>query len=445
MITDSGLGYTKLSGSNITRFRYDAINGNFGNFIYLSDVNSGKTWSALPAPMFDELENYKTTFKPHVAEFFHTCETANGGEIETHTEVVISAECDCEIRNVSLTNRSDEDVIMDVTSYCEVTLTPHTSDLAHPAFSNLFVRTEFDKEHNALIAHRRPRDGKSDGLYAAHAVSSDCEFLGEVEYETDRVKFIGRNRTVATPASLQLEMSKTTGAVLDPCFSIRARVKIEAGQTVRLAILTTAAQSRADALLAVERYQTQGAITRAIELSSMRSKTESKYLGFAASEQENYLNMLSGILLPTKFREKSERYILANTLGREDLWRFGISGDNPIMLLVVEGKNLDIVRQTLNAHEFFRVKGIAVDLVIISETDGSYIQPVSQAVYEIVTISHARELLNLSGGVFLLNTKNISPDERNLLFAVSAITLNDGEKELKSQLEMQGGADNAVL
>jgi len=429
VITDSGLGYSKLLDNNITRFRYDAINGNYGMFIYLSNVNSGETWLAT--------EPHKTTFKPHMAEFIRHASIL-GSDIETHTEVIVSAECDCSIYNVSITNRTDEDIMIDVTSYSEITLTPHASDLAHPAFSNLFVRTEFDKEHNALIANRRPRHAGSETLYAAHAVSADCELLGEVEYETDRVKFIGRNRTTANPAAMEFGMSKTVGAVLDPCFSVRARVAIEAGQTARVAFATSASFSRADALMAVERYTTQGAITRAIELAHMRSKTESKYLGFEAREQENYLNMLSHILLPTKYRERLEKYILANKLGLENLWRFGISGDNPIITLVVEGKNLDIIRQTLNAHEFFRVKGIAVDLVIISETDGSYIQPVSQAVYEIVTISHARELLNLPGGVFLLNMKNISNDERNLLFASSSIILNDKEKDLKKQLGSGG-------
>jgi len=417
MITDSGLGFSRLMKNNITRFRYDAINGNYGTFIYLTNVNSGETWNAA--------SEHRTVFKPHMAEFIRL------GEIETHTEIIVSAECDCEIRNVSITNRTDEDVIIDVTSYSEVTLTPHASDIAHPAFSNLFVRTEFDKEHNALIANRRPRHAGAETHYAAHAVAADCELLGEVEYETDRVKFIGRNRSVANPAAMEFGLTKTVGAVLDPCFALRARVSIEAGGTARVAFATSAANSRADTLLAVERYQTQSAVTRAIELAHMRSKTESKYLGFVPSEQENYLKMLPPILLPTKHREALEPYILANKLGREDLWRFGISGDNPIMTLVVEGKNLDAIRQTLNAHEFFRVKGIAVDLVIISETDGSYIQPVSQAVYEIVSVSHARELLNLPGGVFLLNTKNISEDERNLLFAASAILLNDKEKEVR--------------
>ena len=428
LITDNGLGFSRFLGNNVTRFRYDAINSNYGNFIYISDVNSGNVWSAAPAPMFENNRLYKTVFKPHMAEFFRA------GEIETHTEVVVSAECDCEIRNVNITNRSNDDMIVDVTSYCEVTLTTHASDVAHPAFSNLFVRTEFDKERNAIIASRRPRCENSDEIFAAHAVTAECEILGDVEFETDRVKFIGRNQTVANPAANIFGMSKTVGAVLDSCFALRVRVKIEAGQTARIAFSTTVASSRSDVITSIERCQMPGAVGRTIELAHMRSKTENKYLGFPAKEQENYLKMLPHLTLPTREREKLEKFIIANTLGRESLWRFGISGDNPIITLVIEGKNLDVLRQALNAHEFFRIKGIAVDLVVISETDGSYIQPVSTAAYEIVSVSHARELVNIPGGVFLLNTKNLSENERNLLFASSSILLNDKEKDIKKQL-----------
>src|SRR5262249_11862887 len=151
-------------------------------------------------------------------------------DIDTRLEVAVSPEDDAEVRRISLTNRSERPREIELTSYVEVALGTLAEDLAHPAFGKLFIETEWVPESTALIARRRARAATDPTLIAFHALSIDGPARAQVEYETDRLRFLGRGRAPDDPQALDgRPLSGTVGAVLDPILSLRTRVRLAPG------------------------------------------------------------------------------------------------------------------------------------------------------------------------------------------------------------------------
>jgi len=446
MLTETGSGYSKCGDIMVSRWRAETAYANYGTFFYIRNINSNNGWSATYSPYYDEPEQYKVIFSPDKAEYLR-----KDGNIVTHTQITVSPEENLEIRKISLTNHSEHVRVLEITSYFEVILTLQSADAAHPAFSNLFVRTEFIPEYNCLVANRRPREEGKSTLWAMHAVTVDGELIGPVQYETDRAKFIGRNRNLTDPAAMTVDapLSNSVGSVLDPIMSIRCRVKIEPGKTVHVIYTTGMSEQKEEVLKFAEKYNDVGAAIRAFELAWTRSQVEARYLGLQENEEEDFQQMLPHIFFTSPLRRKRECMIVSNVQGQSGLWKYGISGDLPIIVLSIASTNeADIVRQMLKAHEYWRMKGLAVDLVVIHEEEGSYMQPLQDMIREIVSVSHVRELQDKPGGVFIRSGKTMPEEDRNLLFTVARIVIYGHAGNISSQIEMQhhdGRKENATV
>jgi cellobiose phosphorylase len=435
MLTDSGSGYSRNQGNAVTRWREDLSFGNFGMFFYIQNLNSNNVWSATYAPYYDQPEEYKVVFSADKAEFLR-----RDGNIDTHTEIVVSPEDNAEIRRISLTNHSEHTRTLEVTSYFEVVLTSQSADVAHPAFSNLFVRTEFLPEYNCLLANRRPREEGKNTIWAVHTVMVEGEAVGGIQYETDRTKFIGRGRNLSNPLAMDVDqpLSNTVGPVLDPVMSLRCRVKIGPGQTARIAYITGVSDNYGEIIKLTQKYQEAAAVARAFELAWTRSQVETRYLGLKSGEEEVFQNMLSQILFASPLRRRRESIIQNNKKGQPALWAYGISGDVPIVLVII-GKTdeMDIVHQILKAHEYWRMKGLSVDLVILNEDEGSYTQPLQNLLRDIVSVSHARELQDKPGGVFIRSGRTMPEEDKILLLTVARIVLRGDDGPLSSQVKLE--------
>lgn len=433
VLTNTGAGYSKSQDTEITRWREDTTLQGFGMFFYIQNVNSNNVWSATYEPYKVMPEEYRVTFSSDKVEYFRV-----DGNIDTHTEIVISPEDNAEIRRLSITNHSDHLRVLEVTSYFEAVISSRASDIAHPAFNNLFIKTKFIRESNTLIANRRLRSLDQKPVWLLHTVTVEGEAIGSTQYETDRSRFIGRGRNLANPEAMDIDhpLSNTAGAVLDPVLSLRKRIRIQPGETVRVSYITGIADTREKAYVIASKYNDAAAVRRAFEMAWTRSQVESRYLNLKSRDIELYQKMVSHILYISPLRKKYEDIIRKNTRGQSGLWPYGISGDVPIILVrLSKDEELDVLYQALKAHEYWRIKGFPVDLVILNEDSGSYIQDFHNKLKNIIMSSHAADIQDRPGGVFLRQANIISEEGRNLLYSVSRFIIKGEEGSLWKQLK----------
>ncbi len=433
MLTDGGSGYSVVEDISINRWHGDYLKKD-GTYIFIENINSNTAWSATYEPNLKEPEKYKAVFSPDKAEF-----NRRDGNIETYTEVTVSPEDDAEIRRVSITNHSQHVRIVEVTSFFEAVLTRANEDAAHPAFSKLFVKTEYVNKYKCLLATRRHRSKGAKTLWLLHTMAVEEEnAIGGLQYETDRMKFIGRNRDISNPVALDPDqpVSNSAGAVLDPVMCLRRRVRIEPGKTVKISFTTAVAQTRKYALELAEKYMDMKTAERMFELSWTRSQVEARYLGLDAHETESYLELLPFILFTSSFKRNYEKYIIENTGSQSDLWSFGISGDLPIILVEVnEMEDIETVRWALKGHEYWRVKGIFVDLVILINKKEGYFKPLNDQVLNTIAQSHARELADTKGGVFIRNSSSLDESQIALFYTAARLVVKESVERFRSQIK----------
>ena len=436
MITAAGSGYSRWRGLAVTRWREDATCDDWGSYIFLRDVHSGDGWSAGFQPSGVEPAAYDVVFTEDRAEF-----TRHDGTLTTTLEVLVSAEDDAEVRRVSITNAGNRVREIDVTSYAELVLAPQADDVAHPAFMKLFVATEYLVELGTILATRRRRAPTEQEIWAAHLAIVDGEVVGKPEVETDRARFLGRGHNIRRPIAVidGRPLSNTIGTVLDPVFALRRRVRVAPGAIVRIAFWTVVAESREAVLDLVDKHRDAIAFERAATLAWTQAQVQLHHLGIDSGEAGLFQRVAGHLVHAGPTLRPSSDTILRGGGGQPGLWPMGISGDLPIMLLrIADMENLDIARQLLQAHEYWRMKQLAVDLVILNERASSYVQDLQIA---LETLARARQPPPPVGGerqrgrVFVLRADLISAEARALLASVARVVLVGQRGSLAEQLD----------
>ncbi|OGH56008.1 MAG: hypothetical protein A3G34_06550 [Candidatus Lindowbacteria bacterium RIFCSPLOWO2_12_FULL_62_27] len=264
LLTNGGGGksFCSIHGQtlDLTRWRDDPTTDGWGPFIYARDRMTNAVVSAAFLPVRAASGIFRYRFSSDKSEY-----VSSYPFMELRTEIVVTPNERAEIRRVTISNLSDESRDIELTSYLEAVLAPASADLSHPAFSNLFVQTQFDKRASAILAFRRPRSANEKTIWMFHTlVGPNGKPPGRVQYETDRARFIGRGRTVDHPAAMEkgFRMSGSTGAVLDPILSLRTILRIPAGAEARVSFITGAAPDRRRALEMISRYHNPDAVAR---------------------------------------------------------------------------------------------------------------------------------------------------------------------------------------
>ncbi|MBC2579722.1 GH36-type glycosyl hydrolase domain-containing protein [Clostridium sp. DJ247] len=433
MITNSGGGYAKKDDMMVYRWREDVTTDNTGMFFYIKNLNSNEYWSSTYEPCKYEGEEYEAIFSLDKVEF-----KRKDGNLRTNTEITVSNEDNAEVRTISITNNSDYTREIEITSYCEVTLAPYNADLVHPTFGNLFIKTEYLEELDCVIANRRPRAKGQKRPWIMQTVAVEGTAIGKTQCETNRANFIGRGRTLSNPLAMDndAQLKMTVGAVLDPIISMRVRVTIGKGETCRVAYTTAVADSKEEIIDIAKKYKDLGNVDRAFDLTWSATQLELSYLGIKSTQANMYQSMASKILFLNTSLKKRHEYITNLSKGQSALWTYGISGDVPIVLLIIkEEHHVDLVRQLINAHEYWSTKGLKVDLVVVNLQENSYIQSLQDAVRDLISSSHARDKQNKSGGIFLHNRATIVEEDINLLIAISRLVIYGDKGMLKSQIK----------
>jgi cyclic beta-1,2-glucan synthetase len=432
MVTNAGGGYSRWKDFAVTRWREDATRDNWGAFCYLRDVASGEFWSTAHQPTLKPADSYEAIFSEARAEF-----RRRDHDYETHTEIVVSPEDDIELRRTRITNRSRARRTIEVTSYAEVVLASAVADVLHPAFSNLFVQTEIVPRLQVILCTRRPRAVGEPAPWMFHLMAVHGAEHDEVSYETDRMAFIGRARSIDSPQAMSESavLSGTQGSVLDPVVAIRSRITLDPGQTVSIDVVSGVAETRSAALALASKYRDRPLADRVFDLAWTLSWVNLRQINATESDAQLYGRLAGSVIYANPLLRAPDAVLARNRRGQSGLWGYAISGDLPIVLLQIgDLANIELVRQLVQAHAYWRLKGLAVDLVIWNEDHAGYRQVLQEQIMDLIAAGIEANLTDRPGGIFVRAAEQIADEDRILFQAVARVIIADSRGQLVDQV-----------
>lgn len=447
MLTNAGGGYSRWKDLAVTRWREDGTCDSQGSFCYVKDVTSGLYWSTAHQPTLRRPSCYEAIFSEGRAEFRRrdsVSDEGSGGDIETYTEIVVSPEDDIELRRVRITNRTRQHREIEVTSYAEVVIAPAAADAMHPAFSKLFVQTEALAGQGAILCMRRPRSAGEPTPRMLHLMAVHGADAGTVSWETDRARFIGRTRSTAEPLAMDQAgpLSGTVGAVLDPIVAIRQRVVLAPEQSVTIDIVSGMADTRELAVGLVDKYQDRHLADRVFDLAWTHSQVELQQINAVEADAQLYARLAASVLHANASLRADPALLIKNRRGQSGLWGYAISGDLPIVLLQIgDAANIDLVRQLVQAHSYWRLKGLVADLVIWNEDHAGYRQRLQDQIVGLIASGIGASVIDRPGGIFVRSSEQISAEDRLLFQSVARVVIIDSQGSLVEQLDRRSLPD----
>ncbi|KJJ20360.1 NdvB family protein [Pseudomonas aeruginosa] len=435
MLSASGAGYSRWRDIAVTRWREDPTRDDWGYYVLLRDVHDGRTWAATTQPSGQAPANGEILFDEDRAEF-----SRHDGSLSSVLEVLVSGEDDGEVRRITLVNNGRRSQEIELTSYAELVLAPAAADDAHPAFSKLFVQTEYVAEYAALVATRRLRSGTETPVWAAHFAVVEGALTAPVEYESDRARFLGRGRTLRDVlADLRRPLSSSAGTVLDPVFSLRRRLRIAPGKMARVSFWIVVAETREALFDLIDKHHERSGFDRARTLAWTQAQVQLRDLDIAPGEAADFQRLAAPLLYADARYRAPPESIRHGSGPQSGLWPLGISGDLPILLLRLDDSDdVEQLRQILRAHQYWRTKGLEVDLAVVNERASSYIQDLQVAIETAVRSSPSRtregDGAARRGQVHTLRADLMSQEGRALLLAVARVVLLARRGPIASQL-----------
>jgi len=435
MITNAGGGYSRWKDMAVTRWREDSTRDNWGAFCYIRDMATGNFWSATYQPALKHSPHYEAIFSEGRVEF-----RRRDQDFDTHTEIAVSPEDDIELRRITITNRTRTKRTIEVMSYAEVVLAPPAQDALHPAFSNLFVQTEIIREQRAILCTRRPRSLEEQPPWMFHLMAVHGAKTGEASYETDRMRFIGRGNTIAEPEAIRCSpgLSNTEGSVLDPIVSIRHEITLDPEKSATIIIVTGIAAFRDACMELVGKYQDRHLADRVFDLAWTHSQVLLRQINATEADAQLYGRLAGSIVFANSSLRAGPGTLIKNHRGQSGLWGYSISGDLPIVLLQIEDPaNINLVRQLVQAHTYWRLKGLAVDLVIWNEDQAGYRQLFHQQIMGLIAAGTEADVTDRPGGIFVRPSSQISKEDRVLFQTVARVIITDRRGTLTDQFRRE--------
>jgi len=442
MMTTAGSGYSRWHDLALTRWQEDSTRDNWGTFLYLRDCDSGTFWSPTPQPAGCRFDRFEAQFSQGVAEF-----RATRDELRTHLRVAVSPEEDVELRRLVITNQSSRARQIEVTSYAEVALLGGPDASEQPAFNGLFLEAEAIPARAAVFCERRTRSPDEHWPVFFHGLMAHGQALADgVTCETDRARFLGRGRTAANPAAMDGEPASSGSPTLDPVMCVRRTVRLDPGESVTLDAVWGVTPDREEAFSLLDRYGDPHLATRVFELARMHSQILLHELQATEGNAQLFGRMACSLLyLNSRLRARSD-LAAGNLKGQPALWAYGISGDLPIVLLrISDPASMDLVRLMIQAHAYWRHKGLPVDLVILSEAYDGYRHSPMDAVIGLINVGTEAKALDQPAGIFVRNVSQVPDEDVLLLQAVSRIVLSDRAGTLADQLDRAVSAKKETI
>ncbi len=442
MVTNAGGGYSRWKDTAVTRWDEDGTRDNRGLFCYLRDTTSGDVWSSAYQPTLHKADVYEAIFTQARAEFHR-----RDFGIDVHTDIAVSPEDDIEVRRLTITNRSRVARTLELTSYAEVVLTAPAADISHPAFSNLFVQTEIIPARQSILATRRPRSSSDQMPWMMHLMATHAATSEPTSYETDRSKFLGRGGDVAHPLAIGPSgpLSGSQGSVLDPIVAIRSTVVIDPDESVVVDLVTGIGALREAALALAEKYHDRNLADRVFDLAFTHGQVMLQHLNVSEPDAQLYGRLASAVIYAQTARRAPASLLFKNRRGQSGLWGYGISGDLPIVLLrISEVVRIDLVRQLVRAHGYWRSKGLAVDLVIWNEDHSGYRQELHDQIMGLVTAQGDSQAIERPGGIFVRRADQMPDEDRILMESACRVILSDSGGTFAEQVERRSRLEAPV-
>lgn len=425
MLSANGSGYSRWRDLAVTRWREDPVGEPWGSFLLLRDEHSGAAWSLTQQPYASRTPDDAVDFSAGRA-----CFSRRHHSVHSVLEVAVASASDTELRRITLSNHGDRTRTLSLTAYAELVLGAVAADDAHPAFSKMFVQTEWDAEHGLLLANRRPRDDGAAPIWAAQALQVEGRRgVDSLSHETDRARFLGRGRTLAQAQAMQpgAALSGTVGCVLDPVFALRQHVTLAPGASVTLRLWTELAASRDGALALAERLAQPAAAATLFDDANRYAGAQRAKHGIDRTRVTCFAHWMSALLVADATARAAADALARGYGGPPTLWAAGISGDRPIALLYVRtATTLPRVRDLLQAQAFWRSKRLAVDVVLLLDTAPD--DTLQEALDTLVSAQQAR--LDADDGapkaqLFVLRESDISGELRQGLLTAARLVLDE--------------------
>ena len=420
----AGSGYSSWRDITVTRWREDPVGDGWGSYLMLRDEDSGVVWSAGLQPYGIEADAYTATLSDERVGIIR-----RDGTLTTTLDVVVASDFDAELRRVVVTNRGESPREITLTSFAELVLGSGRADATHPAFSKMFVQTEWVEQGGILLATRRRRARDEAEVWAAHIAVVDAHDAGKCDFETDRMRFVGRGRTLRHAQAMQAgaTLSNTSGYVLDPIFSLRRKVRVNPSASVEVAFWTVVAGSRASALALVQPLRARGACEKMLSRSVTHAAAEHARLGIDVEQAKRFQTLAGALLYSDNTRRAAAEILERGTGGAPVLWSCGISGDRPIVLLrIATDRHMAAVHEMLLAQHYWQSKKLGVDIVLLNTTAGddkhlhAALNERAQAQTAILQVD--RDAAQAS--VFVLDDKTISEQVRTGIATAARIVLD---------------------
>ena len=436
LLSNMGGGYSSWNDIDLTRWRPDGVLDPWGTWIYIQDIggepqNWVNPWSAAHQPIPGNAADMQVTYFAHMAVFRRT-----ENEITSTMEVAVAPDDPVEIRRIHLHNNIGDPRELRLTSYGEVILSPQSADTRHPAFNKLFIESEFIPELDLQIFMRRPRSNQEAPIYMGHMLVAKG-IHSMVRHEGDRYQFLGRNQSFRSPAALtsQQYLTGTSGATLDPIFALGQELRLDPHGSKDLAFLTFAGESREAILALARRYRNWTLIEHSFHQANIAVQAWLGKQEIVTESFKDLLQVLSALIYSFKGVRASPETIAANRLGQSGLWRFGISGDYPILLVEVDNsKQIDLPREALLLHKFLRSRRFKVDIVIINRQPTDYGAELNRMLYRLVSKVNGEEWLHQRGGIYILYGDQMTIEENILLQTAASVYLVGDKGSLGNQI-----------
>jgi cyclic beta-1,2-glucan synthetase len=444
----NGAGVSRWKNLNISRWHDDLLRDQYGSFLYMREQGETRAASLTSHPAPHPLWRYRARFLADRVQF-----EASSSTMEAITSVLVSPEDDTEIRTVVLTNLSDAPVTYEVFSCFEAVMADPRADEAHPAFSNLFIDTVWFAQWRALVLSRRPRLSGDMALSAAHFLAEADANIVELDCITDRRTFLGRNHARQQPAlGEQLWMAGADPTLgggsggeqdplqrqpingLDPVACLRVKVRIAAGGVARLSFATTASPDRDELAGRIDKYLQPMHVARATRMAATLAQVRLRDLGLSLDENAALQDLTTALMYTSPRVINDEAPI-----DQRQLWRFGISGDKPMLLVRIHSTDgLALVQSLLRAQPWWSFGGVMVDVVVLNSEANSYLSPLQREILAKRDRQNQQVQnsfpANDTAGFFLLREHEVSDAEKAAMAALARVTLTADGRSLESQV-----------
>ena len=430
LVSAAGGGGLMWQGNALTRWRPDPTQDDYGAGLYIRDGENGALWSAGRFPTGVPGQDATTLFHQHMVESFR-----RDHGIAIRTELTVAPFADAEIRRYTLINETDRPRDIEMTSYAEIVLAPPLEDERHPAFSKLFVGGSFLKDHQALLFQRRPRRPEATAPVLLQKLVASEDGIDIAGFETDRSRFIGRSGSLKAPGALGRKLNGTEGWTLDPISALQVRLRLKPGQEIRIALLTIVGASR-ESVLRTARQFPAGSLDRVFREAALEAAREVQSAGVDPRHLPA-LQVLSSLLVqPNPVLRCPDTGGLEDWNGQPDLWRFGISGDHPLLLFCTDDNLAPGNLETLVcAKSLWHRRGLVMDLVVLRQGASSYEGPLRERILSVLRDTHSEGLLGRDGGIHLLSSDQMGAAGHRGLEAAAHVVLADDPLMLSAGLD----------